>query len=94
LIHRDTRALAIVDVRTGGIVLEASVVASNVGYARACELARDHAPGRRAFAIEGAARSGPVSRVSSPIVMSGCSRSGAFGEPGPWSAPRVFALRA
>jgi len=51
--HRDRHALAIVDVRTGGIVLEASVVASNVGYARACELAREHAPGRRAFAIEG-----------------------------------------
>ncbi len=51
--HRDTHALAIVDVRTGGIVLEASVAASNVGYARACELVREHAPGRRAFAIEG-----------------------------------------
>src|SRR6266511_4101663 len=51
--HRDTHALAIVDVRTGGIVLEASVAASNVGYARACELVREHAPGRKAFAIEG-----------------------------------------
>jgi transposase len=51
--HRDTHALAIVDVRTGGIVLEASVAASNAGYAQACELAREHAPGRRAFAIEG-----------------------------------------
>ncbi len=54
--HRHRRALAIVDVRTGGIVLEASVAASNVGYARACELARAHASGRRAFAITGAAR--------------------------------------
>jgi transposase len=51
--HRDTHALAIVDVRTGGIVLETSVAASNSGYARACELAREHALGRRAFAIEG-----------------------------------------
>jgi transposase len=51
--HRDTHALAIVDVRTGGIVLEASVAASNAGYAQACEFAREHAPGRRAFAIEG-----------------------------------------
>jgi transposase len=51
--HRDTHALAIVDVRTGGIVLEASVAASSGGYARAFELAREHAPGRRAFAVEG-----------------------------------------
>jgi transposase len=51
--HRDTHALAIVDVRTGGIVLEASVAASSGGYARAWELAREHAPGRGAFAIEG-----------------------------------------
>jgi transposase len=51
--HRDTHALAIVDVRTGGIVLEASVAASSSGYTRALELAELHAPGRRAFAIEG-----------------------------------------
>jgi transposase len=51
--HRDTHALAIVDVRSGGIVLEASVAASSGGYARALELAREHASGRRAFAIEG-----------------------------------------
>jgi transposase len=51
--HRDTHALAIVDVRTGGIVFETSVAASSVGYARAFGLAREHAPGRRAFAVEG-----------------------------------------
>jgi hypothetical protein len=51
--HRDTHALAIVDVRTGGIVLETSVRASSSGYARAFELAQKHAQGRRAFAIEG-----------------------------------------
>jgi transposase len=51
--HRDTHALAIVDVRTGGIVLETSVAASSSGYARAWELAKEHALGRRAFAIEG-----------------------------------------
>jgi hypothetical protein len=51
--HRDTHALAIVDVRTGGIVFETSVNASSSGYARAFELAQKHAPGRRAFAIEG-----------------------------------------
>ncbi len=52
--HRDTHALAIVDVRTGGVVVEASVEASSIGYARALELARGQAPGRRSFAIEGA----------------------------------------
>ena len=52
--HRDTHALAIVDVRTGGIVLETSVAASSSGYARALEHAELHAPARRAFAIEGA----------------------------------------
>ena len=52
--HRDTHALAVVEVRTGGVVFEVSVVASSGGYARALQLAKEHAPGRRAFAIEGA----------------------------------------
>jgi transposase len=51
--HRDVHALAIVEVRTGGVVFETSVAASSDGYARALELANEHAPGRRAFAIEG-----------------------------------------
>jgi hypothetical protein len=52
--HRDTHALAIVEVRTGGLVFETSVAASGGGYARALELARERALGRRAFAVEGA----------------------------------------
>jgi hypothetical protein len=51
--HRDAHALAIVDVRTGTIVVEVSVAASSSRYARVLELAELHAPGRRAFAIEG-----------------------------------------
>jgi transposase len=51
--HRDRHALAVVEVRTGGVVFEASVDASGSGYARALELADEHAPGRRAFAVEG-----------------------------------------
>ena len=51
--HRDTHALAIVDVRTGGVVFETSVAADTSGYARALELAKRHARGPRAFAIEG-----------------------------------------
>ncbi len=51
--HRDRHALAIVEVRSGGVVFEASVAANSGGYARALELARAYAPRRRAFAIEG-----------------------------------------
>jgi transposase len=51
--HRDRHALAIVEVRTGGVVFEASVAANSSGYARSLELANEHAPRRRAFAIEG-----------------------------------------
>jgi transposase len=52
--HRDTHALAIVDVRSGGVVFEATVAASSGGYARALELAKLHAPGRRARSAAGA----------------------------------------
>src|SRR6266516_313171 len=51
--HRDEHALAIVEVRTGGVLFEASVTARSGGYARALELADEHAPGQRAFAIAG-----------------------------------------
>ena len=51
--HRDSHALAIVHVVSGAVVFESTVIANNDGYARALELAERHAPGRRAFAIEG-----------------------------------------
>jgi transposase len=51
--HRDVHALAVVEVRTGAIVLEAAIAASTAGYRRALELADEYAPGRRAFAVEG-----------------------------------------
>ena len=51
--HRDTHALAIVDVASGAVVFEATVLANNSGYAAALRLAEEHAPARRAFAIEG-----------------------------------------
>jgi transposase len=51
--HRDVHALAIVEVRTGGVVFEASVAANSSGYAAALEFARAQARGRRAFAVEG-----------------------------------------
>jgi transposase len=51
--HRDSHALAVVDVVTGAVVFEATVAATSGGYAEALTLADTHAPGRRAFAIEG-----------------------------------------
>ncbi len=51
--HRDAHALAVVDVVSGAVVFEATVTANSKGYANALKLAEEHAPGRRAFAIEG-----------------------------------------
>jgi transposase len=51
--HRDTHALAIVEVRTGVVVFEATVSADGGGYSEALRLGEQHAPGRRAFAVEG-----------------------------------------
>ena len=51
--HRDSHALAIVHVVSGAVVFEATVVASSDGYAQALKLVEEHAPGRRAFAVEG-----------------------------------------
>ena len=51
--HRDSHALAVVEVVSGVVVFEATVDANSDGYARALELADEHGPARRAFAIEG-----------------------------------------
>jgi hypothetical protein len=51
--HRDLHALAVVQVLSGRIVMETTVTASSDGYAQALKLAEAHAPGRRAFAVEG-----------------------------------------
>jgi transposase len=51
--HRDTHAVAVVAVVTGVVVFEASVAADSDGYVETLRLASAHAPGRRAFAIEG-----------------------------------------
>ena len=56
--HRDSHAVAVVEVATGLVLLEASVSADSDGYADALQLAARHAPGRRAFAIEGTASYG------------------------------------
>jgi len=51
--HRDSHALAVVDVVTGAVVFEATVAATSGGYADALALVDKHAHGRRVFAIEG-----------------------------------------
>jgi hypothetical protein len=51
--HRDQHAVGVVDVRSGVVVFETSVAADSGGYADALAVAEQHAPGRRAFAVEG-----------------------------------------
>jgi transposase len=51
--HRDSHALAVVDVRSGAVVFEATVAANSDGYRQALVLGDQHAPGRRVFAVEG-----------------------------------------
>ena len=51
--HRDSHALAVVRVVSGAVVFESTVVANSDGYAQALKLVDRHAPGRRAFAVEG-----------------------------------------
>jgi transposase len=52
--HRDSHAIGVVEVRSGTVVFESSVAADSAGYAEAVRAAEQHAPGRRAFAVEGA----------------------------------------
>ena len=51
--HRDRHALAVVGVPNGQVLAEATAAASSGGYRSVLRLAEQHAPGRRAFAIEG-----------------------------------------
>jgi transposase len=52
--HRDAHALAVVAAPTGGVVLvEPRLPASPRGYRRLLRLGQAHAPGVRAFAVEG-----------------------------------------
>jgi transposase len=56
--HRDVHAVGVVEVRSGVVVFEAAIAADSDGYAEALRLAQRHAPGRRAFAVEGTASFG------------------------------------
>jgi transposase len=50
--HRDTHSAAAVD-PTGGVVAQTTLVADAFGYRRLLAFAREHAPARRVWAIEG-----------------------------------------
>src|SRR5437762_8797259 len=51
--HRDSHAIAIVEVVSGAVVFEATVDANSDGYARALKLVEELGAARRAFAVEG-----------------------------------------
>jgi hypothetical protein len=51
--HRDAHALAVVDAGSGGLAFETQVAATAHGYLEALASAQVHAPGQRAWAIEG-----------------------------------------
>mgnify|MGYP000191503279 CR=1 FL=1 len=51
--HADRHALAVVDATTQRTCRELTVAASRQGYRQALRLAKRHAPGRRAWALEG-----------------------------------------
>jgi transposase len=51
--HRDRHALAVVRSPSGQVVFETTAAASSGGYQSVLRLTEQHAPGRRAFAIEG-----------------------------------------
>ena len=51
--HRDSHALAIVEVVSGAVVFEATIAADSGGYQRALSLVEKHAHGRCVFAVEG-----------------------------------------
>ena len=78
--HRDVHAVGVIEVRSGVVAFEASVTADSSGYADALRLAQRHAPGRRAFAIEGTASFGAGLTAFSSTTASRCSRSVGYGE--------------
>src|SRR4051794_41837214 len=81
--HRDAHAIGVVEVRSGVVVFESSVAADGSGYAQALRVAEAHAPGRRAFAVEGA---GSFGAGLSPLARRARGRGGR-GRPGAAGAP-------
>jgi transposase len=51
--HRDSHSLAVVHAQSGVVVFESTIDANGSGYAQALSIVEEHAPDRRAFAVEG-----------------------------------------
>src|SRR2546428_11772880 len=83
--HRDSHALAVVQVVSGAVLFEAAVTASSDGYAHALKLVDRHAPGRRAFAVEG---TGSVGAGLARFPMANGERGVAGGRLGRGRGPR------
>jgi len=81
--HRDSHALAVVQIVSGTVVFETTIDANSDGYAHALQLVDEHAPGRRAFAIE---RDGPVWARAHPL-SDRPRAAGARGRPAAQGAP-------
>ena len=67
--HRDEHAMAVVASPTGAVVAGAAAPATARGYRELLRFAEQHAPGRRAWAIEG---TGELRRRSQPLSL--CTR--------------------
>lgn len=72
--HRDRHALAVVGVPNGQVLAETTAAASSGGYRSVLRLAEQHAPGRRAFAIEGAGSYGKGPRPLPQRARRTCDR--------------------
>ncbi len=75
--HRDEHAVGVVEVRSGVVVFETCVAADSGGYADALAVAETHAPGRRAFAVEGSGSYG----AGLTRFLTGKRRAGVRGRP-------------
>ena len=92
--HRDSHALGVVEVRSGVVVFEASVAADGGGYVEALRVAEQHAPGRRAFAIEGTGSFGAGLTRFLAAVASRCSKWAGCGESGSRAARPMPSTRS
>src|SRR5262245_3479935 len=78
---RDTVDLAVIDAATGGLRAQMAASADGAGYERMLDWGREHAPGRRVWALEGTASfaAGLATRLATAgedvVEISGVKRS-------------------
>ena len=76
--HRDEHVMAVVTAPAGAVVAGAAVPANARGYRESLRFAEQHAPGRRAWAIEGTGSYGAGFSRYLPARGEACSRSAAY----------------